>query len=866
MVKISILTIVTGNLIKAFNIGTINLIFDSIFFNFIPIIFLVMILGFILDRVIFYKDSNFKTEIRYLNYLNIFTYIFLLISCTHEIIYILISIAFQLILISFKFIIENKNIKSKNKKYSLYNTRKKQLEFIKELIVKKNYENYAISINGVWGSGKSELISALINELELDGYNNYIYISPLVNDTRESLVREFRKSLSDLMKNSGIYVGQNSSLDKYFKEVLKLIQFNSKFSMPEFISFISSSKSYKNLKEELQSEIDLLLHNKKQKLIIVIDDFDRVDESKQLEILSFIKEIISFNGCITIIALDYDNLKHNKIVKQEYLEKFIAISIPLVDVKFKEIILFHVEDILNERDLKNDFSKKILRELKENIYNYYYDINTRIETYYQEEKEKNKLKSFKSFAIERKRYINNSRRIIYFLNELQNSIELLDKLYDNRVNGEELLNSIRTSEIIYFLNFIKVFYKDSYEHIIKLKGIDEYYEELLSNDMDLEATYFNVVLGDIIPKKNIYQSVYLVNEKKELIRLNSLNLVKDLFVDYYFMINNINLLTNSEICIDNIDNNNLSLNEKNIEKLVLYQQIIFYNTSNEEKIIIRIEKLSKYITKLHRSGNIDYIKFLEVLSTERRIEYNFSYVYYLKEIFDLVNDGKIERLSLKNNNQILSLLRDLELDSISKYKYIFIQLLIILDLDNCNDDEINHSFQNVVDYDKLFNKIKEFVISKNIISNNYELNNLNILVNNILKLLKSKNFKNLELVLLNKRLDEFLLIYEYVSKIKRFCLDTYDKHENLYSLEYIDNVEIAKEILRDLNKKQNIDENMMSSFQKSIKFIIEKKSIDKECMSNVSNILKKLKIENCWHEHGWLDIMVNIERILRSKL
>lgn len=873
--KVCLFMIIGGCIIKILDIKAITSVFDAIFYNFMPITILGIILIFLLDKFIFFKCiNNMKTEIRYLNYIIVVTYGFLLISSIYELKDIILPILGQVNLISIRFLLENKKNNKEKEVCVLYETRKKHLSILKDIIKDSKYEDYAIAINGEWGSGKSELIRALTNDCNKNN-NYYVYIKPMICDTQESLIKEFQKAISKLLKNNGIYSGRNSSIDKYFKEILKLIQFNNKITLADFLEVTKDDISYKELKEELQDDIDSLLENGSKRIIVVIDDFDRVDESKQVEILSFIKEVIDFNGCITIIALDYENLKDNELVKPVYLEKFIATQLPLVDMEFDEIIKFHTKDKLNRDVLENNFSKDMLREINENIINYYSNIIIRINNFYEKENEninksdnnkeekKEYLTKFMDFSIEKQEFINNSRRVIHFLSEIQNSIILVDKLYKDRDDGQELLKTINAGEIIYFFNFIKVFYKEAYESIVKLKGIEEYFAYLLRKGKHMEKEYFSIILGDIVLETNYF----FKDEQKELNRRNTLDLVKDIFINYHFSKNNIELLTNYKKCLNDIDTNNISIAENYIESIQVYQDAIFRHSNTEEEIIRRIKCLVSYVLNLYEQEKLEIVSIFE-MATPKYNHRNIVYTqYYLEGICKLVVEKKVKSIFVKDRGRIESYLRTLESDNVNQYRYIFVELLNIATLDKCNDSSIDNLLKNITNTEQLFEKIKKYSVDNALIEEGDNITDLSKLLNILLKKVENREYKILDLELLNARKEAFLLNHKYIKRLKKIIADinTIYKYGESHEKFNIIDINQAKEMLSDLAKQKIINQDMMSCFQSLIKFVIEENIVDDEFKLNIMTIYNKMKKEDCWNEYGWFDIMINVERILSTK-
>lgn len=905
--KISFFMIVVGYLIKYLNINVIVYIFNIVFSNLMVITLLSILIMYILDRNIFYNqtekkrktsikdlllekislitdfilfesNSVIKLNMRYLDNIITVTYTFLLISSMYGIKNIILPCIWQIALISIKFSIENEKSVNETKSCTLYETRRKQLDILKDMIKNSDYKNYAIAINGEWGSGKSELIETLVKECRDDNY--YIYIKPMVSDTQEILSRELQKSISKFMKDEGIYSGKNSSLDKYFKEILKLMQFNNKITLSDFIDLANSDDSYKNLKKDLQNDIDMLLNTntpnpKNKRLVVIIDDFDRVHQDKQLEILSFIKEIIDFNGCVTIIALDYENLKDNKFVNPLYLEKFIATQIPLVNVKFDEIIKFHVNDILKQEFLRNSFSKKILQEISDNICNYYTNIEIRIQNYCIKKDEeiskitdKNKndaeieMNKFNVFYHDRIKNTNNSRRIIHFLKEIQNTLILVDQLYTERNEGESFLNTIKASEIIYFFNYIKVFYNQAYEAIVKLNGIKEYIDDLDIRDNKLEKSYFEVILGDIIPQKDSTFG-FFSDEVKQLKEINSLNLIKDLFIDYYFIKNKIEVLTNSEKYLIEIDNNKICINDNYLKNIQIYQNAIYSDIIDEHKTTTRTICLVNYIVELYNQNKIDFVSILELTNCKSNYGNIIYAKYYLKEASRLVKEGKVYIINENEKNRIISILKELEINNIIKYRYILVELMIIATLGKNKDEDIKKLIGNVDKTDQLFEEIKKYSIKNDLIKNEDRVINFRELKILLLEKIKNSNYTIIDFKLLDKRLDEFLLNYEYINNIKKFQvnIDMNDIYNEPSEYLIIKDINHAKKILNDLNQKQQIDSYKVEYFQKTIKFLLQEKIVDDECISYAISIFKKIKKENCWSEYGWFDITVNVEKL-----
>lgn len=876
--KTSLFIILLAYLIKALNIKTIMPIFDVTFYNLMPITIIVTFIGYLLDRYLFYKvlneHSKYKINIRFIKYTIMITYVFLLVSSLYSVKDIILPFIWQVNLVSIMYSEYLKNTE-KTKVRNLYATRNAQLSVLKDIIKQTDYEDYGISINGNWGSGKSELFSALISDCKKD--KKYcIYIKPMISDSQERLIKEFQKSLSKLMKEHGIYSGRNSSIDKYFSEILKLIEFNKRVTLFDFMDLIKEERSYKELKKELQEDINALLfkNNKESdkdkdpydRLIVIIDDFDRMEENNQLEILSFIKEVIDFDGCVTIIALDYENLKENTIVNPVYLEKFIATQIPLVDVDFEEIIKFHAKEILNISGL-NPFSQNILNEINGNIYNYYSKIESRLNLYISSKENSTYINEFKSFCVERRININNSRRIKHFLSDIKNTVLLIDRLYKSSDDRKELLTTVNVSELVYFFNYLKIFNNESYREIIRLNGVVEYIECLDRKVNNMAGKYFNAILGDLIPEK-VDKKDYEFQEIKDLERTNTLNFIKDIFINYYFTMNNINLLIDSQKNLKLIDDKELDIKDCYLETLSLYQKNIFKDRENEKKTVERTEYFIGYLEGLFNENKISIKDILQL--TEK---VNVDYMkYYLKTVYKLIDENIAKTEYSLKIDLIKPYLDKLEKENIMFNLSGFSKLMILATTEKNEDydeTEIYKLFNDLFSTEELFNRIKKYTLCNKIINDCNELTNIRQITDALINTIDFSKFIFISRESLVESLDKFIINSEHISKFINFkhSVIEADKYKEISTNITNYNIDEITKIIEDLYKEEQINNNMKSIFENLVEHIVNKKQIEKlnyECKNNIKSLCSKILDEKQSINYNF-DMLLNVERILNYK-
>lgn len=875
LIKTSSIIFVISFSFKVLINDTMRKIFDIIFHELAALIFLTIIIIYILDKLILYKRDwkSLSIENKFLDYIIYAMYFFMIISNMYGVKYFVIALVWQVSSISIKFHINNRSKNNNNKYDSLYDSRKRQLEAIEKIIKESEYKDFAISINGEWGSGKSELIEALMDRSEQQP-NYYIYIKPMIVDTQESLIKEFQKSLCNIMNEIGIYCGRNSSLEKYFNEVSQLIQINNKVSISNLIIKEDKDMSYRKLKYDLQRDINLLLTDNKR-LVVVIDDFDRVDENKQLGILSFIKEIIDFKGCIVLFALDYNNLENKEVLTSEYLEKFIATKIQLVNVDFQELVLYHSEAELNIKSyINNKQVLSILEEIQINIYDYFDNYQASVSKYVlrlDTEISKAKQEDIKDlnakkdniikFVLENQNKLDNSRRVIHFLKEIKNILFLMDSLYKDDEKTKKFFDIVQAGKIIYLFNFLKVFHPLVYNKIIDLKGLEEFIFKQKVDEMNLEEQYIRILLEDLIPVQN----VYFTDEKIEMIRTNSFNFIKDIFINYYFTKNEIDLLTQSGNIVDQIDNNKINLEGDYVQTLKIYQRAILKESVSEEQTEIRINKLINFILEVK---NISVVNFIEIASINDNSREPKYYKYYLKEITHLIETNRNIKVYENEKRIILSHIKNIEFDIIIFYRIYIMNLVEISYMGQFDLEQFQNDFKNIESIKKLETVLKKYIENKN----NKNENGYFYIKKTIMELFEDvdKNkYEFLDIKILRTRVTEFIEIQDYLNKIKliEINLESLDKYKEACEYFYIDSINKAMEEISEIATQSEVDYYKIHYFQKLLNYIVIHKHIHdvtKECKNNISNFYRRLDYKQCYNELQWINISINSEKIING--
>ena len=236
-------------------------------------------------------------------------------------------------------------------------------------------ESVVIGLYGPWGCGKTSLVNLVVEEIE--NLTNASKDKPLIVNfdpwyfsSEDNLVSAYFKTLRsslNLEENSSWKKSIGEALDKYANawDLLNLIP----GAGPAIVPFLTPTIKdiSKVLGEELSKaepiekaklSIEKAIIKRNQKIIVVIDDIDRLDNSQIRSIFQLVKQIVSFPNTTFILPMDRDVVvRALKDVQGDdgsaYLEKIVQIP-------------FVIPEISNTK-LQAIFLEKLTEVLKNNI-------------------------------------------------------------------------------------------------------------------------------------------------------------------------------------------------------------------------------------------------------------------------------------------------------------------------------------------------------------------------------------------------------------------------------------------------------------------------------------------------------------------
>jgi len=216
-----------------------------------------------------------------------------------------------------------RNPKKDNKGYSNY--AKKIADKIKET---HHEEAFAIGINGKWGTGKTTMSEFTKDYLKKEKDIISIDFKPWSSSTPDAIIKDFFETLQDELRP--YHAALSRLLIRYSRKLTTIdsnvITQTIEYAANYILDLDATNKVYEKINAALK-DID-------KKIIIYIDDLDRLEQSEIMEVIRLIRNTANFYNTFFIVAYDkaYVNnaLEKTGIYNHEkFLEKIFQLGVNL---------------------------------------------------------------------------------------------------------------------------------------------------------------------------------------------------------------------------------------------------------------------------------------------------------------------------------------------------------------------------------------------------------------------------------------------------------------------------------------------------------------------------------------------------------
>ncbi|GGA82194.1 KAP family P-loop NTPase fold protein [Puia dinghuensis] len=221
---------------------------------------------------------------------------------------------------------------------------------------------FVIAINSPWGFGKSAFLLLVENNLDSKKERNgnevpglrqaqegtiVVRYNPWKNFDEKKIIHDF---LDQLSKELGRY---DADLSAKIREYAKALGKASESKLSKFteaaVEVFFPTASLSELYEQINSRIKRI----QKRIVVFIDDLDRLNGSELLDVLRLVRNTANFNNTIFIVAYDHNYVlntvdKSNQISnKEQYLQKIVQLELTLPTFS-DTILLDYLRDQLQQ--------------------------------------------------------------------------------------------------------------------------------------------------------------------------------------------------------------------------------------------------------------------------------------------------------------------------------------------------------------------------------------------------------------------------------------------------------------------------------------------------------------------------------------
>ena len=230
-----------------------------------------------------------------------------------------------------------------------------------------NEDGLVIGIFGKWGTGKTSILNMVLKGIEIkeNDENKPIIIrfTPWSYPSEDSLISAFLKSFSyAICKNANLKNEIGEALNKYsfMFDTLKALPYVGEAGasvLKKGSDIIANELIIKDSIDENKKKIINAIVKENKKIIVAIDDIDRLTKDQIRDVFQLVKQVANFPRVIYILAMDREVVT-NALKEfygsdgEEYLEKIVQIPFVIPEINHSVLEKYFesgLNDILDSR-------------------------------------------------------------------------------------------------------------------------------------------------------------------------------------------------------------------------------------------------------------------------------------------------------------------------------------------------------------------------------------------------------------------------------------------------------------------------------------------------------------------------------------
>ncbi|MEH7456349.1 P-loop NTPase fold protein [Bacillus sp. JJ1127] len=243
---------------------------------------------------------------------------------------------------------------------------------------------YSLSINGSWGAGKSTMLNFIENNLD-KGKCITVRFNPWMVSEHEELIKSLFEEIYYAMGEGNFQTAKDKFLkyaEKIVPSLTKAISFATAYlngitpaaattvaniagDTVQGISNIAFDKPLSKRKQELNDAMEETVREDKRKIVIMIDELDRLFPEEVITIFQMIKSNLDLPGLFFVVAMDeevvFDALTKKGVSKPEYYLQKIFQRKYIINTKYQLMTLTD-NFIFNNFNIETTESQNALEE------------------------------------------------------------------------------------------------------------------------------------------------------------------------------------------------------------------------------------------------------------------------------------------------------------------------------------------------------------------------------------------------------------------------------------------------------------------------------------------------------------------------
>jgi hypothetical protein len=231
--------------------------------------------------------------------------------------------------------------------------------------------SFVIGMYGEWGEGKTTILNMVEEKLKLADDTHVIRFEPWYYNSMDAIIKNFFDLICETLGKKHLSLDLIILISDYrdlLLNALKGLKANKVAEM--LIPNFSSRQNINNIKNKIEEKLKKL----DQKVVIFIDDLDRMERNEILLVFKLVKLFSDFNNFIYVLSFDRKRVERILIremtADKSYLDKIIQVGFELPKVPnetLTNILIKFLDTFISQFEIKlnQDTIRKIQRIVPE---------------------------------------------------------------------------------------------------------------------------------------------------------------------------------------------------------------------------------------------------------------------------------------------------------------------------------------------------------------------------------------------------------------------------------------------------------------------------------------------------------------------